>query len=507
MDLAHWIEGWAGQAPDKPAIITDDETLTYAGFAAAIDRAARALRHELGVGAGDRVAHLGENSVAQLVLFFACARTGVSLVTLNWRLAPPEHGFQLADSGASVLFADPGFIPHADAIPDKLPGLKHVSLGPAEGQWSAWSDLLAAAASGAAIAPEASHETPVLLVYTSGTTGRPKGAVLTQGNVFWNAVNATHAHDMVSTDLILTNLPLFHVGGLNNQTTPAFHAGATVFLQPRFDPAMTLGAIDRLRPTLALAVPAMMQALTDHPDWATTDLSSLRLVMAGSTTVPTALIERFHARGVPVGQIYGSTETSPLAIVLRGQDAFDHVGSCGRPAVHVQVRVVDNDGRDVAEGDAGEILVRGPSVFSGYWQNPDATAEAFVEGGWFRMGDIGRRDADGFYRIEDRAKDVVISGGENIYPAELEQVLAAHADLAEFAVVGRPDPRWGEVPVIFAVPREGQTLDAPALLGLFHDRLARYKHPKDVIPIDALPRNALGKVLKYELRAMLEKAG
>ncbi len=507
MDLAHWIEGWAGQATDKPAIVTDGETLGYAGFAAAIDRAARALRHGLGVRPGDRVAHLGENSVAELVLFFACARAGVILVTLNWRLAPPEHGFQLVDSGARVLFADPGFIPHADAIPGDLADLQHVSLGAAQGSWSAWDEHLDAAATAAPVPPEADHETPVLLVYTSGTTGRPKGAVLTQGNVFWNAVNAAHAHDMVSTDLVLTNLPLFHVGGLNNQTTPAFHAGATVYLQPRFDPALTLGAIDRMRPTLALAVPAMMQALTDHPDWATTDLSCLRLVMAGSTTVPTALIERFHARGVPVGQIYGSTETAPLAIVLRAPDALGHVGSCGRPAVHVQVRIVGNDGRDVADGEAGEILVRGPSVFSGYWQNPAATEAAFVDDDWFRMGDIGRRDADGFYRIEDRAKDVVISGGENIYPAELEQVLAAHADLAEFAVVGRPDPRWGEVPVIFAVAREGQAIDAPALLALFHDRLARYKHPKDVIPIDALPRNALGKVLKYELRAMLAKAG
>ncbi len=506
MDLAHWIEGWAAQAPDKPAIVADTGMLTYADFAAAIDVASRALVHRLGVRGGDRVAHLGENSVAQIVLFFACARVGASLVTLNWRLAPPEHGFQLDDSGASVLFADPAFVAHANAIPDALPDMQRLSLGDAEPGWADWKSCLENAATSPRITPRATYETPVLLVYTSGTTGRPKGAVLTQGNVFWNAVNATHAHDMTSADRVLTNLPLFHVGGLNNQTTPAFHAGATVFLQPRFDPAMTLAGIESHRPTLALAVPAMMQALTDHPDWATTDLSSLRLVMAGSTTVPTALIERFHARGVPVGQIYGSTETSPLAIVLRAQDALSHVGSCGRPAVHVQVRVVDAGGNDVPDGQPGELLVRGPSVFGGYWQNDAATADAFVEGGWFRMGDIGRRDAEGFFRIEDRAKDVVISGGENIYPAELEQVLAAHADLAEYAVVGRPDPRWDEVPVIVAVPHPGQDIDRAALLGLFEGRLARFKHPKDVIIVEALPRNALGKVLKYERRAMLAVA-
>lgn len=503
MDLAHWIDGWADQTPDKPAIVADGQTLTYAGFAAAIDVASSALAHGLGVRSGDRVAHLGENSVAQIVLFFACARVGASLVTLNWRLAPPEHGFQLTDSGASVLFADSGFIAHANDIPDALPGMKRISLGDVEPGWSGWNTYLDGVESRSRIEPESSYETPVLLVYTSGTTGRPKGAVLTQGNVFWNAVNATHAHDMTSADRILTNLPLFHVGGLNNQTTPAFHAGATVFLQPRFDPAMTLAGIQQHRPTLALAVPAMMQALTDHSDWTTTNLSSLRLIMAGSTTVPTALIERFHARNVPIGQIYGSTETSPLAIVLRGQDALSHVGSCGRPAIHVQVRVVDGQGSDLPDGSAGELLVRGPSVFGGYWQNDAATADAFVDGGWFRMGDIGRRDADGFFHIEDRAKDVVISGGENIYPAELEQVLAAHADLAEYAVVGRPDPRWDEVPVIIAVPHPGQTIDRDALLALFNGRLARFKHPKDVITVDALPRNALGKVLKYELRAML----
>ncbi|WP_417519323.1 class I adenylate-forming enzyme family protein [Minwuia sp.] len=498
MDLSGWIDGWAAQTPDKAAIRHEDGTLTYAALAGDIQAMAATLERDLGIRSGDRVAHLGENSVAQLTLFFACARLGAILVTLNWRLAPPEHLFQLKDAAPKALFCDRLFFDHVGQIRDQLPGMRFIGI---DGTAVGWETLPPGA--GTPEAPSPGYDAPVLLVYTSGTTGTPKGAVLTQANVFWNAVNSAHAHDMTSADVILGNLPLFHVGGLNNQLTPALHCGATVLLHPRFDPGVTLAAIERDRPTLGLAVPAMMQALTEHPDWATTDISSLRLIMAGSTTVPTALIQRFHDRKVPVGQIYGSTETCPISVVLRAPDAINHVGSCGKPAIHVRARIVDREGRDLPPGETGELLVRGPNVFAGYWQNEAATEAAF-DGDWFRTGDIARVDADGFTFIEDRAKDVIISGGENIYPAELEQILIAHADLAEVAVVGRPDPRWDEVPVIVAVPRAGETVDEAALLGLFHDRLARFKHPKGVVVMDALPRNALGKVLKFELREMLK---
>lgn len=499
MDLSGWISGWAGQTPDKAAIITDGRNITYSGFAERIAATASALEREAGIGPGDRVAHLGENSVEQLTLLFACARLGAILVTLNWRLAPPEHLYQLQDSAPKALFADQSFFDHVQSIRPQLKGLRYFGIDARTDGWEALPT-----GDGAIRTPSPGYESPVLLVYTSGTTGRPKGAVLTQSNIFWNAINSTHAHDMTSADRILGNLPLFHVGGINNQLTPALHCGGTVLLHRRFEPGQTLSAIERDRPTLALAVPAMMQALTEHPDWPTTDLSSLRFVMAGSTTVPTAMIRRFHDRGVPIGQIYGSTETCPLTIALRQPDAFGHPGSCGKPAVHVRARIVDADGNDLPDDQPGELLVRGPNVFREYWQNPEATSAA-LEDGWFRTGDVARRDTEGFYYIEDRAKDVIISGGENIYPAELEQILAETADLAEFAVVGRPDPRWDEVPVIVAVPREGQTIDRDLLLSVFTDRVARFKQPKDVIVVDALPRNALGKVLKFELRDMLKE--
>jgi len=499
VDLSNWISGWAAQTPDKTALISEEGNLSYAGFSDRIDRMAAALEEHLSLGAGDRIAHLGENSVGQLTLFFACARLGAILVTLNWRLAPPEHLYQLQDSEPKALFADPAFFGHADSIRAELPGTKFLSIGGREDGWPALPE-----SNGPVAAASPGYEAPVLLVYTSGTTGKPKGAVLTQSNVFWNAINSTHTHDMTSDDIVLGNLPLFHVGGLNNQLSPALHCGATVLLHRRFDPGETLAAIGRDRPTLALAVPAMMQAITEHPNWAETDLSSLRFVVAGSTTVPTALIQRFHDRGIPIGQIYGSTEMCPIAVVLRRPDAVAHIGSCGKPAIHVEARIVDGEGNDLPDDQPGELLVRGPNVFQGYWRNPEATAAA-LQDGWFRTGDVARRDAQGFYYIEDRAKDVIISGGENIYPAELEQILAAETDLAEFAVVGRPDPRWDEVPVIIAVPREGQTVDRDGLLGLFQGRVARFKQPKDVIVVDALPRNALGKVLKFELHDMLKE--
>ena len=344
----------------------------------------------------------------------------------------------------------------------------------------------------------------MLLVYTSGTTGRPKGAVLTQSALQWNALNATHAHDLVSTDHILTNLPLFHVGGLNIQTLPALHAGARVTIERRFDPALALRNIAARRPTLILVVPAAMTAMIHHRDWAATDLSSLRMAMTGSAPVPNALVEAFHQRGVPVGQIYGATETAPIATYLRAEDAHRNIGSCGKSAVHCRIRIVDDEGREVGSGERGEICVRGPSILREYWNNPEATSAA-IRDGWFHSGDIGHLDEEGYCYVDDRKNDVIISGGENIYPAEIENLLAEREDLAEYAVVGRAHERWGEVPVAVVVPKSDAEFDASRVLDHFVDRIARYKHPREVIVSDALPRNAMGKVLKYVLREQITK--
>jgi fatty-acyl-CoA synthase len=285
---------------------------------------------------------------------------------------------------------------------------------------------------------------------------------------------------------------MFHVGGLNNQTLPALLAGATVTLHRRFEPGLWLSDVQAAKPTLSLLVPAAMQAVIGHAAWGSTDLSSLKMLNTGSMVVPESLIRAFHARGVPVGQIYGSTETSPVAVVLLKEDAARKVGSAGKPALHCEVKLAD-----------GEILVRGPNVMRRYWNDPVATARTLDAQGWFRTGDLARIDEEGFYWIMGRSKDVIISGGENIYPAELENVLADCPAIAESAVIGMPDPKWGEAACAVIVCKPGAKLDEAAVLALFQDRLARYKHPRRILFSESLPKNALGKVQKHELKKLV----
>jgi fatty-acyl-CoA synthase len=468
--IARWLEGWARQQPHKTAVHFEGRDFSYADMAVRAAHLAGALRDRLGVEPGDRVAHLGTNSPELLDLVFACARLGAILVPLNWRLAPPEHDYILDHCRPRVLFAE-----------------RELARSGAIFYGAEYEALIADAAPFEA---EPRGDVPLLLVYTSGTTGKPKGAVLTQSALFWNAVNSTHAHDLTSRDHVLTALPMFHVGGLNIQTLPALQAGATVTIQRRFEPGAFLDAVEARRPTLTLLVPATLHALYQHPRWRSADLSSLRLVMTGSSVVPEALIRPFLDRGVPIGQIYGSTETCPIAVYLRAEDAMRKVGSAGKPAIHCEVRL-----------DDGEILLRGPNVMTHYWDDPEATREA-LQGGWFRTGDVAEIDDEGFYWIRDRKKDLIISGGENIYPAELEAVLANSPDIAEAAVIARRDARWGEIPVAVVVQRPGAALDEAAVLSLFAGRLARFKHPRAVVFVDALPRNAMGKVQKFLLREM-----
>lgn len=498
MTIADWIDRHAAYAPNKAALLFEDREMSYAALAQEIERLAAGLGNDLGVARGDRVAILAYNRPEFLALVFACTRIGAICVPLNWRLAPPEHRYILQDAEAAVLFCDAAFRDGVETIRADLPARHLVGFGFSGNGWRDYAGVLKDAK-----APRAGRlEDAALIVYTSGTTGRPKGAVLTQSALLWNAVNSTAMHDLVSTDRVLTFLPMFHVGGLNIQTLPALHAGAAVILQARFQPAETLQAIARRRPSITLVVPAVMSALIGHPDWRKTDISCLRLVGAGSSIIPLDLIQAFHVRGVPVCQVYGSTETAPIAIVLRREDAMRKEGSTGTPALHCEARIVDEHGRDVATGTRGEIVIRGPNVMSGYWRDEAATAEALVDG-WFHTGDIGHQDAEGFFWVDERKKDLIISGGENIYPAELEAVLADCPEVAEAVVVARPDVKWGEVPVAVVVPRSGVRLEAEQVRALFVGRLARFKQPHDVVFVDDLPRNAIGKVLRYRLRELV----
>ncbi len=344
-------------------------------------------------------------------------------------------------------------------------------------------------------------DAPVLLAYTSGTTGQPKGALHTQCGLLWNCINATHAQDLGCTDHVLTVLPLFHVGGLCIQTLPALHAGACVTLHSRFQAGAWLADVARRRPSLSLMVPAALRAVLDHPDFEATDLSSLKLLVAGSSVVPVALIAAFHARGVPVGQVYGATETGPVSIYLRRAQALRYPGCAGGAGLHVEVRLVDSQGREVEAGTVGEIWIRAPNLMRNYWNDP---ANPAFRDGWFHSGDLARVDENGLYWVVGRSKDMIISGGENIYPAEIENLLAGSPEIAEAVVVGQGDATWGEVAVAVVVRRPDSTLDEAGVMRLLDGRIARYKLPRRVLFRDDLPRTALGKVQKAELRDWLE---
>ncbi|MDF0603598.1 AMP-binding protein [Psychromarinibacter sp. C21-152] len=501
MTIDRWIAEAAARHPEKPALVFDGDVLDYAGFAARIALREAELRGA-GVGRGDRVAWYGLNHPEVFVLLFACARIGAILVPLNWRLAEAEVAAIVANCAPEVVVHDDDFaaparrlgvpavhvsqpVPGVDRelpVDPEAPGLPRAA-PPDRGPDQPSAD--------------AGAETdPVLLVYTSGATGRPKGAVLTQAALAANAEMSVQCHAMTAEDSVLNVLPLFHVGGLNIIPTPAFSLGATVHLHARFDPAAMVRDLQKVH--CAITVPTVLQAVLADPGWAAADLSGLRVLSIGSTDVPVDLIERAQARGVPVCQVYGATETGPFAIYQTVDEAMATTGSLGRVGRPCAVRLV-SDGRDVAPGEPGEIWVKGPNVLREYWGDPELTA-AMLRDGWFRTGDVAVRDERGLYWFTDRIKHVVISGGENIYPAEIERVLRTHPGVREVAVVGQPDPKWGEIPVAVIA---GEPLTLDEVRAFLEGRIARYKLPRAVRLVEALPRNAMGKVVAAEVRAML----
>jgi fatty-acyl-CoA synthase len=467
----------AQRTPDATALREREHYTPYRGLSRQV-AATAALLAGCGVRRGDRVAWLGRNDVAQFSVLFACAQLGAIHLPLNWRLAVPELRFILEDSGATILAADPD-----DDAMDEL-GLAAAPPG-CRLMWDVET-----------LHSEDCHDVigdardPLLLVYTSGTTGRPKGALLTQHTVLANARHAQALFAISPADVVLTVLPLFHVGGLCIQTLPALLSGAAVVMHRRFDPDAFFDSVEAEGPTLTLLVPAIMRALVAHPRWASADFSSLRAVGAGSSDVPLDLIEAFHAKGAPVQQVYGATETGPIAIAQTREEALAAPGSIGRPVPGVEARLAPG---------TNEILVRGPNVMSGYWNRENG-----LNDGWFATGDVGRIDAHGRWWFTDRLKHLIISGGENIYPAEVERVLATAPGIVEGAVVGRADPKWGEVPIAVVVPGEG--FDAARVLAHFDGRIARFKKPRDIVTVAALPRTALGKVAVAEVKKLVNPA-
>lgn len=500
MDLGSWTARRAAIGPDHPAVTYGDETLSYAQFQRRIDCLADRLVAG-GVESGDRVAYLGPNHSAFLISLFACARAGATFVPLNFRLTGPELAYILDDCGAATLIADATLTSVVDEVRSDLSVARYVAVGEASG-WESFDELLAA---GTPIAEPvlAAPEDVAVIMYTSGTTGRPKGAMLTHGNLFWNNINALLSFDTVSSDVTYTAAPLFHIGGLNVTTLVTLQKGGHVILSGAFDPTQALSDIEKYRVTTMFGVPAMFLFMSQVPAFATADLSSLRYFICGGAPVPEPLMRAYADRGVTFAQGYGLTETAPLALVMGIDESEKKIGAAGNKVLPLSdVRLVDATNTEVAAGQPGEICVRGPQVMVGYWNNPGATDAAIDDDGWFHTGDVGREDDDGYVYVYvvDRVKDMVISGGENVYPAEVESVLYSHPAVAEVAIVGLPDAKWGEAVTAVIATAPGETVTLEELREFAADRLARYKLPLRLEFVDALPRNPSGKVLKFQLR-------
>ncbi|MGW6151881.1 acyl-CoA synthetase [Streptomyces sp. NPDC055144] len=486
--LGSWPARRARKTPHRTALIHGTTTVSYAALHERTTRLAHALR-ALGVRRGDRVAYLGPNHPSFLETLFATGLLGAVFVPLNTRLAEPELAFQIRDSGATVLL-------HAAARGGDLPGVRTA----VEADGPAYEELLAAAPV-LPIDEQVGPDDVCIIMYTSGTTGRPKGAMLTHGNLTWNAVNVLVDQDLIADEIALVAAPLFHTAGLNMLTLPVLLKGGSCVLVGSFDAAATLELVERHRVTFMFGVPTMFDQLTRQPNWPGADLSSLRMLSCGGSPVPTPLIAAYQERGLTFLQGYGMTEAAPGTLFLDAEHAVSKAGTAGVPHFFSHVRVARPDLAPVEPGETGEVLVRGPHVMPGYWGLPGESAAAFADG-WFRTGDAARIDADGYVTIVDRFKDMIISGGENIYPAEVEDALLAHADIAECAVIGVPDEKWGEVGRAVLVAREGRAPDPDEVLASLSGRLAPYKIPKSAVVVGALPRTASGKLVKADVRRL-----
>ena len=498
--------------PDRVAVHYAGADVTFQELD---DRAARFARvlAEGGTRAGDRVAYLGLNSVSFLVTMLGVFRLGAIFVPINFRLAAPELSNVLSRSGATTIVCEEGHRSLVDSVAaetdlhrfllvDDDPEIpSQVPTGP----WEGWSSHLTVAEPVGHVVPRTFDDSAILM-FTSGTTGQPKGVVLTYGNAWWNSVNVEWMVDSRRHDITHAVAPIFHIGALNSFVLRSLVRGGTVILRRTFDPDAMLDDLVRHQVNSMFAVPAMFQALARVPGFFATDLPQLRAIIVAAAPVPPSLIRQYAQHGILLQQAWGLTETAPFATYLPAELTLDKVGSAGLPMPYTEVDVVDaGTGRPVPRGTAGEIVVRGPNVTPGYWKNPEATAAAFDSEGWFHTGDIGYQDDDGFLFIVDRLKDMIISGGENVYPAEVESALSDLPGVIDVAVVGRPDEKWGEAVVAVVAVAAGVEVTLERLRAHAETRLARYKLPTVVEVVEAVPRNASGKLDKLAIRAALEQ--
>ncbi|HVN76769.1 MAG TPA: long-chain fatty acid--CoA ligase [Thermoanaerobaculaceae bacterium] len=496
--------------PDKVALVVaaTGDRLTYRRLDERASACARAWRHALGLSNGDRIGLLALNRVEFLDQFFAAGKSGIVVVPIGTRLTAHEIAYIVRDSGMRALVYDGAFASVVREL-QTLVELEHwLALdAPALPGHVRFSDLLSRPTTHdprATVSPE----DPYCLLYTSGTTGKPKGVVFPHRMIAWNAYNTVMSWQLRDTDVAQIFTPLYHSGGVGVFLLPLFAAGGTLVLHAGFDTGEIWRTIEGERCTVVFGVPSIFKLLMEDPAFATTDLSSVRWLISGGAPLPLYLIEAYQARGLVFKQGYGLTEVGVNCFAMTVEQSVAKKGSIGTPMMFTEARLVDADGRDVPTGEVGELLLKGPHVCSGYWNNPEATAAALDRDGFFHTGDLARRDGDGFFTIAGRKKDMLISGGVNVYPAEIEGELLLHPSVKDAAVIGVPHPTWGEVGVAFVVARFSPPPAPDELAAFLAARLAKYKTPKEFIFVDSLPRTAYGKVVKGELAATYRnKAG
>lgn len=509
MYIRDWLARRAILSPDKTAIIdaTTGASFTYQQLNERATRLANYLGEHCGVRSGDRIGILAMNRVEILEAFFAAAKLTAILVPLNYRLASPELQYIIEDCEPKVLLYENDFRYAVKRLRPQSTIQHYIALDAPDDSLKAEISYAQALSAARAAPVEVEHfdaEMPALIIYTSGTTGRPKGALLSHRMLMWNSINTNINWDIVSTDVTTVHAPLCHTGGFNVLTLPLLHVGATVIILRSFDAALVLELIEQHRCTIFFGVPTMFQMMLDAPRFEATDFSSLRYVISGGAPCPLPLIEAYQQRGLAFTQGYGLTEVGPNCFKLALEDAVRKAGSIGIPSFHSEARIVDERGRDVERGLVGELILHGGHVCSGYWQNAEATEAALCDG-WFYTGDLARQDEEGYFYIVGRVKDMIISGGENIYPAEVEAVLHSHAAVASAALIGLPDPKWGETPVAAIVRRAGCAVTADEIISFCADKLARYKIPRHVFFVEEFPLLASGKIFKRLLREEIEQ--
>jgi fatty-acyl-CoA synthase len=495
--LGSWPQRAARKASARDAIIFRGSTTTYGELSSRVTRFAHVL-HEVGVRRGTRVAYLGPNHPAFLETLFATTTLGGIFVPLNARLTPVEIDFMLADSGAEVLV----FGAESATRVDGLSAGTRPLLVAVEGGRADAIDYRAALQSESSdpLIATVDLDSPCMIMYTSGTTGRPKGAVLSHNNIIWNCLNVVVDVDLSSDEVTLVTAPMFHTAALNMTCLPTLLKGGVLIIEAKFDADAVIDVIEQRRVTMLFGVPTMFAALTESRRWADADLTSVRLLLCGGAPVPSSLINTYHERGLSFVQGYGMTETAPGALLVDPRLSRETVGAAGVAHFFSDVRILRGDLGAAGVGETGEVVIAGPNVMQGYWGLPEVTEQAFLNGRWFRSGDVAMADEDGVVTIVDRMKDVYISGGENVYPAVVEKALGDHEAVAEAAVIGVADATWGEVGKAFVVLAAGAEAGDAELIAYLRGRLAAYKVPKTFVFAESLPHTGSGKVHKSQLR-------